>query len=101
VERKEVELFVTAAVSTATRSIVETVSGVLLAHNLLVRELIEQGILDKAKFLETIQNIRAGLAGEHAESFDRAIVTMAQAVLNSGSDQLPPDWLAKLLAPRA
>ena len=100
-DRKEIEHLVSAAVTSAIESMADTVSGVLLAHNLLVHELVEEGVLDKNKFLETIQKVRSGISGEHADSFDRAIVTMAQAVLNSGADQLPSDWLVKLIPPRA
>src|SRR5438105_711639 len=76
------------------------IAGIGLAHNMLVRELLQQGILDKTKFLESIKECRTGLvAAKTGAQFDAAMQSMAKVVLTSGDNSPPSDWIAKMLPP--
>ena len=74
--------------------------GIMYAQNVLVRELMEQGVLDKERFVQTIRERRGELAKAQAgEAFDAPFMLMTKAALESGPDRLPADWLAQLVLP--
>ena len=75
-------------------------AGIGFAINILVRELIQQKVLDKKAFLASLRECRVGLVkADTGRHFDAALQAMTQVVLTSGDDAPPDDWISKMIPP--
>jgi hypothetical protein len=79
------------------RSVAEQNAGVLWTLNFLVNELLEQGVLDSGKLLDSMAKARRALTDAGDVHVAKAFEVMTATVLRHGDGHARPAWLDELI----